>query len=88
MNRARDLVRGGHCGAADNASISAHLELLSGDIERLLLPAGRQDRVFSRYASDLRSAIAGYKSAADCAAERDALTRISNACEACHRDYK
>lgn len=88
LNRGRDLAHDQHCAATDTAPVATHLELMSSDIEPLLQPPGSHDRVFSQYASDLRDAIGGYKSAADCAAERAALTKISNACDACHRDYK
>lgn len=85
---ARDLVKGDRCMAPEAETAGAHLALLSGDIEPAILPPGTHDRVFSQYASDLRTAIGAWQSAADCAARKDAVTKVAQACDACHRDYK
>jgi len=86
---ARESVHAGHCADAEIASASAHLKLLSADIEPALLAPGAHDRVFSQYAEDLRKEIATLDMpGADCAARSEALTRIGHACDACHRDYK
>lgn len=85
---ARDAVRENHCAAADADIASKHLELLSQDIELALLPPGSKDHVFTRYAKDLRDAVAGFAQGGDCAARREALTKVSHACDACHRDYR
>jgi hypothetical protein len=88
LGRARDLVHDNQCTAPEVASAAAHLDLMASDIERAVLPPGAHDRVFSQYATDLRDAIKTFESAAGCPAQRDALTKIANACDACHRDYK
>ena len=88
LGRARDLVHDNRCTAPEAASAAAHLSLIAADLEPALLPPGAHDRVLSQYASDLRASIAAFEAAPDCAARRDALTKVSNACEACHRDYK
>ena len=88
LARARDLVHDGRCDAPETASVAAHLELIVSDIEPALLAPGAHDRVFSQYAADLRKAIDAYKAASGCPARKAALTDVSNACEACHRDYK
>ena len=88
LGRARDLVKGDRCMAPEAATAGAHLGLLSADIEPAILPPGAHDRVFSQYASDLRTAIAAYDKAIDCPARADAVTKVANACDACHRDYK
>jgi len=88
LGSARDLVKGDRCMAPEAATAGAHLALLSRDIEPAILPAGAHDRVFSQYASDLQTAIAAFDKAADCAARKDAVAKIANACDACHRDYK
>jgi hypothetical protein len=88
LGRARDLVRGERCLSPEAPSTGAHLALLATDIEPAILPPGTQDRVFSQYASDLGSAVAAYNDSADCAARKAAVTKIANACDACHRDYK
>jgi hypothetical protein len=88
LGRARDLVHANQCATPEVAAAAAHLDLMAADIESAVLPAGTRDRVFSQYASDLRQAITAFSAAGDCAARRDALTKIANACDACHRDYK
>ena len=89
LGRARDAVRQDRCAIADADSAAARLSLVAGDVEPALLAPGAHDRVFSQYASDLRSAVASFAGAgADCVARRQALTKVSDACDACHRDYK
>jgi hypothetical protein len=88
LGRARDLVKGDRCMAPEAATAGAHLALLSSDIEPAILPPGAHDRVFTQYANDLETAIEGYEKAADCPARNAAVTKIANACDACHRDYK
>lgn len=89
LGQARDKVRGGQCAIPEVASSVAHLRLLSADIEPALLAPGAHDRVFSQYARDLRDAIAAFEATGnDCAVRGQALTKVADACEACHRDYK
>jgi hypothetical protein len=88
LGRARDLVHDNQCTGPETASAGAHLDLMAADIEPAILAPGAHDRVFSQYAADLRKAIATFSAAGECAARRDALTKIANACDACHRDYK
>ncbi len=85
---ARDAARAGQCATADAKTSAAHLTLLGQDLERALLPAGAHDRVFTQYANDLRDAVAKAQSASDCAQQSAALSDVSNACDACHRDYR
>lgn len=87
VGRARDLVHAGQC-TAPTAAAAMHLDLMSKDIEPALLAPGAHDPVFSRYAADLHKAIAAFVVAGDCPSRGAALTQISNACDACHRDYK
>ena len=88
LGSARDLVKGDRCMAPEAATAGAHLALLAKDIEPAILPPGAHDRVFSQYASDLQGAISAFDQASDCAARKDAVAKIANACDACHRDYK
>ena len=88
LGRARDLVHDNQCTAADADAAAAHLKLVAGDVEPALLAPGGHDRVLSQYASDLRDAVAAFAVAPDCPARSRALTEISHACDACHRDYK
>jgi hypothetical protein len=88
LARARDLVQDGRCSGPEAASAAAHLELLAADIEPAVLGPDAHDRVFSRYAADLRNTIASFEAAGECTPRRQALTALSDACEACHRDYR
>jgi hypothetical protein len=85
----RDAAPGGPCGDGAAQSSLAHLNLLSGDIQRALLAPGTKDAVFVRYANDLHETIVKAQGAgADCPRQSAAVTEISNACDACHRDYR
>ena len=89
LGRARDAVRQDRCTIEDADAAAAHLKLLASDIEPALLAPGAHDRVFSQYASDLREAVSAFSQAgSDCVARRAAVTKVANACDACHRDYK
>lgn len=88
LGRARDLLHDGRCDAPETESAATHLELMASDIEPALLAPGARDRVFSQYAADLRKAVGAFRSASGCPARGATLTDVSNACEACHRDYK
>jgi len=85
---ARDAARRGQCASADAKASAAHLALLGQDLERALLAPGADDRVFTQYANDLRAAVAKAQSAPDCPQQAAALTDVSNACDACHRDVR
>jgi hypothetical protein len=88
LGSARTAARSGHCKTRSVPSDSAHLHLLAGDLEPALLAPGSKDRVFSQYATDLRTALEKWDTNADCARQGEALTAVANACEACHRDYR
>jgi len=88
LSGARDAARIGQCTSADAKASTAHLALLGQDLERALLAPGANDRVFTQYANDLRETVAKAQSAADCPLQSAALSDVSNACDACHRDYR
>jgi hypothetical protein len=88
LGRARDLVHDGQCTAPEANAVAEHLRLIAADVEPALLAPGAHDRVFSQYASDLRDAVAAFPAAPDCPARSQAVTKIGQACDACHRDYK
>lgn len=88
LGRARDLVHDKQCATPDANAAAEHLKLIASDVEPALLAPGAHDRVFSQYASDLRDAVAAFAAAQDCPARSQAVTKISHACDACHRDYK
>ena len=88
LGSARSAARAPQCVLPTLQAASTHLHLLASDIEPALLAPGTKDRVFSKYASDLRGALTKWDTSADCASQGAALTSIANACEACHRDYR
>ncbi|MBN8482965.1 MAG: cytochrome c [Xanthomonadales bacterium] len=73
---------------ADNARRFVLLAAVSEEIGRAIPSAASTDRVFDQYLDDLRREVAGARGAADCTSQREALTRVANACDACHRDYR
>lgn len=85
---ARSAARAGMCMAPTMPAAAAHLQLLATDLEPALLAPDAKDRVFSQYASEMRDTIAHWDPKADCALQAEALTKVANACEACHRDYR
>lgn len=85
---ARSSVRAGTCDSPRVSDAAAHLKLLTTDLERALMPPGTKDRVFSQYASEMRTAIDQWDTSALCPRQAESLTTIANACEACHRDYR
>lgn len=85
---ARGAARDGSCQQPPTRDAAAHLHLLANDLERALLPSGAKDRVFVKYANDLRSALSAWDVSAACVQQTEALTTISHACDACHRDYR
>lgn len=85
----RSAAHDGQCQTASMQAASARVALLAGEIERAMLAPGTKDRVFSQYASDLRSVVAKWNPAtAACTEQAAALTEIAHACDACHRDYR
>lgn len=88
LGTARSAAHAGQCADPAMASASAHLRLLTTDLESALLGPGEKDRVLSQYASEMRAAVAKWDASASCERQSQALTEISNACDACHRDYR
>ena len=88
LGNARMAARAQQCATPAVQAASAHLQLLTADIEPALLAPGTKDRVFSQYASDLRRALSQWDTGVDCVRQGAALTVVANACEACHRDYR
>ena len=88
LSTARRAAHANQCAPAAAESAHRHLTLLATDIEAALLPNGAKDRVFTQYAQGLERAIADWDPAAACAAQTTALTRIAQACDDCHRDYR
>ena len=88
LGQSRENARQGRCTDPSMRTAQAHLTLLSGDLERALLDPGAKDRVFGKYAQDLRNAVAAWDVNADCPHQAARLGEIDQACDACHRDYR
>jgi hypothetical protein len=88
LGSARSEVNAGRCDDPAVDAASKRLALMASDIEPALMPPDAHDRVFTKYADDLRAKIAALDAARGCPARRAAVTDLANACEACHRDYK
>ncbi|MEO7326379.1 MAG: hypothetical protein ABIW82_16275 [Dokdonella sp.] len=85
---ARSAARADKCLAPTMPAAAAHLQLLATDLESALLAPDAKDRVLSQYASEMRDTIAHWDPTATCAVQAEALTKVANACDACHRDYR
>ncbi len=78
----------GECTSPASAKSLQQMSLLALDVEPALMPTPN-DRVFTQYATDLRSAIGKASAAAsDCKQFAASVSEIGEACDACHRDYK
>ncbi|MFC4820548.1 hypothetical protein [Dokdonella ginsengisoli] len=88
LGQARETLRLGRCADASLTVSRSHLALLSDDLERALLDPGTKDRVFAKYAQDLRDTVAAWDPQAECGRQAEALSAVSQACDACHRDYR
>lgn len=88
LGQSRENARQGRCNDPSMRAAQAHLALLSDDVERALLDPGAKDRVFGKYAQDLRNAVAAWDVNADCPHQAARLGEIDQACDACHRDYR
>ncbi|PPU76321.1 hypothetical protein [Xanthomonas cucurbitae] len=65
------------------------LRLLANELEPAFAPLG-EDRRFAEHAGTLRATLDGaqHAPAADCAAIAGLAAQVSDACEACHRDFR
>ncbi len=89
MDAARTDVTAAQCSGQARQSMEV-MALLARDVKPVFLVGDAQDEQFARYADDL---VAATRSAmaipgADCAMLSEPLSKIGDACKACHRDYK
>ncbi|HEY2396361.1 MAG TPA: hypothetical protein VGH81_10350 [Rudaea sp.] len=85
----RDRVRTNACGAADVQSDKALLTALAEEIEPAVFADSTPEPPFREYTQHLRDAIAELPAVgADCPALAPVVTKIGNACDACHRQYR
>jgi hypothetical protein len=71
----------------DDGHAMTKLALLANDIHTAMPDNGSPDRVFDLYTRKLAEAVDA-AATAECPQRTDALTRVSNACDDCHRDYR
>jgi hypothetical protein len=85
----RERLRTNACADADLGPARAMLSALAEEIGPAVLDGAAPDRPFDEYTQRLRQAIAELPpSAPSCAALAPAVSRIGNACEACHQQYR
>jgi hypothetical protein len=85
----RERLRTGACAHADLGTDKVLLSTLTDDIGQAVFDGAAPDRPFEEYTQRLREAIGELpQSAPTCAALVPAVTRIGNACEACHQQYR
>lgn len=84
----RAASKSGECTSPASGAALRLMGLLGNDVEPALMPT-LNDRVFTQYATDLRSAISKASAAgSDCKQFTASVSEIGQACDACHRDYK
>lgn len=81
-------LRAGRCPAAETGHAFARLEAVSAEIDDAFPGLMRHDTQFRSYAGRLHEALAPAADAADCKTLAPQVTRVADACDACHRDYR
>jgi hypothetical protein len=89
MKSLDEALKANRCSAADLIPRLQTLRFVGNDIEPAF-PGMDEPERFAAHASTLRAAVDAALAGppASCQAADAALTRIGNACQACHRDYK
>lgn len=88
LGEARELARGSQCALPQLQHDAARMRLVADQLRPALLPTGTQDRVLAQYIDQFQRELTQWDPGAACPAQAEALTRISHACDACHRDYR
>jgi len=88
LHHARDAARLTPCNSESVATAVSNLRLLAMRIESAFPTQANNDKIFSRYTQDLLAELGAIDHSSSCSSQVDTLTQISNACEACHRDYR
>jgi cytochrome c556 len=85
----RNQLRTNACTRVDAAADKALLAALTEEIERSVYADSIPEPPFREYAQHLRDAVAELPTATtDCTALAGVVTKIGNACDACHREYR
>lgn len=81
----RESLRAGTCNVTRD---KAALALLADEIEPSAYAGATPDPPFREYTQRLRDAIAELPAASNCSALAPVVTKLGNACDACHRQYR
>jgi hypothetical protein len=85
----RERLRKADCANIDVSDSKHRLAELTEEIEPSTYPDSKPDAPFREYTSRLREAVADLPTgSASCAAVAPIVTRIGDACETCHRQYR
>jgi len=85
----RERVRSASCASVDPGPARRVLAVLGDEIEPSSYPGAAPPPPFREYAGRLREAVAALPDVpATCAALAPVVTRIGQACEACHQQYR
>jgi len=85
----RSALRFKACGTAEASRAKMLIGALTEEIEPSVLGDSTADAPFREYLQRLRDASAGLlASAPDCAAFAPIVTKIGDACDVCHRQYR
>jgi hypothetical protein len=85
----RDRLRKADCTTVDASEAKHRLAELTEEIESSNYPDSKPDAPFREYTSRLRQGVADLPAGSvNCAAIAPIVTRIGDACEACHRQYR
>lgn len=88
IDDARRAAHEARCNAPDVRSAAALLGAASDRLATAVGPELASERVFRQSSDALRSAVAAWDPAAPCAEQASAIRAVSDACDACHRDYR
>lgn len=88
LGRLQAALRDGQCPAAATGHAFARLDAVSAEIDDAFPGLMRRDTQFRSYAGRLHEALAPAANAADCKTLAARVTRVADACDACHRDYR
>lgn len=89
MDGLHTTMQANRCAVSDAVPHLQAMRMISNDIEPVFASA-ITDPKFKQHASELRARLDGLLAnpPADCAAVGAAMSRIGNACKACHQDFK
>jgi hypothetical protein len=85
----REHVRAASCASVDAAPARRLLSLLGDEIEASAFPGETPPPPFREYVGRLREAVAALpEDATSCAALAPLVSRVGQACDACHQQYR